>query len=90
LVNDESGDLLADSRNNLNRRKSYFYQLLTVHNVSDVRQIDIHTAEPRVHCPSHLEVEFAIAKLIMYKSRAEVIQAGGLIVSVIHKLINAV
>jgi hypothetical protein len=39
-----------------------------VHNVSDVRQIEIHTAEPLVLGPSHLEVEIAIAKLKKYKS----------------------
>jgi hypothetical protein len=41
---------------------------LNVHNVSDVRQIEIHTAEPLVPGPSHLEVEIAIAKLKKYKS----------------------
>jgi hypothetical protein len=42
-VKDENGDLLADSRNILNRWKNYFSQLLNVHNVSDVRQIEVHT-----------------------------------------------
>jgi hypothetical protein len=41
----------------------YFSQLLNVHRVSDVRQIEIHTAEPLVPDPSSLEVEIAIAKL---------------------------
>jgi hypothetical protein len=68
LVKDENGDLTADSNNNLNRWKSYFSQLLNVHNVNDVRQIEIHTAEPLVPGPSHLEVEIAIAKLKKYKS----------------------
>jgi hypothetical protein len=36
-----------------------------VHNVSDVRQIEVHTTEPD---PSRLEVEIAIAKLKKYKS----------------------
>jgi hypothetical protein len=36
---------------------------LNVHNVSDVRQIEVHTAEPLVPGPSRLEVEIAIAKL---------------------------
>jgi hypothetical protein len=35
---DENGDLLADSTTILNRWKSHFFQLLNVHNVSDVRQ----------------------------------------------------
>jgi hypothetical protein len=41
---------------------------LNVHNVSDVRQIEVHTAEPLVPGPSCLEVETAIAKLKKYKS----------------------
>jgi hypothetical protein len=45
LVNDENGDLLADSHNILNRGKNYFSQLLIVHRVCDVRQIEIHTVE---------------------------------------------
>jgi hypothetical protein len=43
LVMDENGDLLADS-NIIYRCKSYFSQLLNGRNVSDVRQIEIHTA----------------------------------------------
>jgi hypothetical protein len=54
LVKDENGDLLADSHNILNRWKNYFSQLLDVHNVSDVRQIEVHTAEPLVPGPSRL------------------------------------
>jgi hypothetical protein len=72
-------------------------QLLNVHNVSDVRQIDVHTAEPLVPSPSLLEVETAIAKLKKYKSLrsdqipTELIQVGGkILLSVIHKLINSV
>jgi hypothetical protein len=41
LVKDENGDLLADSNNILNRCNNYFSQLLNVHMVSDVRQIEI-------------------------------------------------
>jgi hypothetical protein len=54
---------------------------LNVHNVSDVRQIEVHTAGPLVHCPSRLEAEIPIAKLEKYKSPgseeipAELIQA---------------
>jgi hypothetical protein len=75
--------------------KNYFSQLLNVPNVSDVRQIEVHTAEPSVPGPSRLEVEIAIAKLTNYKSPgsdqipAELIQAGGkILLSAIHKLIN--
>jgi hypothetical protein len=48
LVKDENSDLLADSQNILNRWKKYFSQLLNVHDVSDVRQIEVHTAEKLV------------------------------------------
>jgi hypothetical protein len=47
----------------LNRWKNYFSQLLNVHNFSDVRQIEVHTAEPLVPGPSRLQVEIAAAKL---------------------------
>jgi hypothetical protein len=96
-VKDETGDMLVDSYNILSRWKNYFSQLLNVHNVSDVRQIEVHTAEPLVPGPSRLEVEIAIAKLKKYKSPgsdyipAELIQAGGeMLLSVIHKLINSI
>jgi hypothetical protein len=36
------------SHNVLNRWKNYFSQLLNIHRVSDVRQIEIYTAEPLV------------------------------------------
>jgi hypothetical protein len=54
-----------------------------VHNVSDVRQTEVHTAEPLVPGPSRLEDEIAISKLKKYKSPdsdqilEEIIQAGG-------------
>jgi hypothetical protein len=67
-LKDENGDLLADSHNMLNMWKTYLPQLLNVHNIGDVRQIKIHTAEPVVPGPSHLGVEIAVAKLIKYKS----------------------
>jgi hypothetical protein len=87
-VKDDNGNLLADSTNILNRWRNYFSQLLNVHNnVSDVRQIEVHTTE----------VEIAIGKFKKYTSPgsdeipAEVIQAGGeILLSVIHKLINSV
>jgi hypothetical protein len=68
-----------------------------VYNVSDVRQIEVHTAEPLVPGPSRLEDEIAVAKLKKYKSPgsdqilAELIQAGGkMLLSAIHTLINSV
>jgi hypothetical protein len=68
LVKDENGDLLGDSNNTVTRWKSYFSQLLNVHNVSDVRQIEIHTAETLIPDASHLDVEVAIVKLKEYNS----------------------
>jgi hypothetical protein len=56
-MNDENGVLLADSHNTLNRLKNYFYLLLNVHIVGDVRQIGVHTAEPLVPGPSRLGVD---------------------------------
>jgi hypothetical protein len=70
---------------------------LNVHNVSVLRQIEIHRAEPLVPGPSHLEFEISTAKLKKYKSPgsdqipAELYQAGGEpLVSVIHKLITSI
>jgi hypothetical protein len=97
LVKDENGDLLSDSHNILNRWKSYFSQLMNVHNVSHVKQIEVHVAEPLVHGSSHLEAEIAIAELKKYKSPGsdpipeKLIQAGGeILLSMIHKLFNSV
>jgi hypothetical protein len=96
-VKDEHGYLLADSHNVLNRWKNYYSQFLNVHNVSDVRQIEVHTAEPLVPGLSHLEIQIAISKLKKYKSPgsdqilAELIQRGGkILLSAIHKLIDSV
>jgi hypothetical protein len=62
----ENGDLLADSHI-LNWWKKYFSQLLNVHRVNDVRQLEIHTAQPLVPEPGPFEVETAVAKLKKYK-----------------------
>jgi hypothetical protein len=56
---------------------------LYVDRISEVRRIDVHTAEPLAPDPSTFEVKIAIAKFKKYKSpgsdqtRAELIQAGG-------------
>jgi hypothetical protein len=60
----ELGNLLADSHSILNRRKNYFYQPLTVH---DVKQTEIHTAKPLMPEPNPLEVETVIKKLKRHK-----------------------
>jgi dihydroorotase len=53
----------------LNRQKNFFNQVLNVHGVHDVRQMDIHTVEPLVPELSLVEVKIAIGKLRSYKSQ---------------------
>jgi hypothetical protein len=63
--------------------RNYFSQLLNAHGDNDVKQTEIHTAEPLVPEPSACEVEMAIEKLKRYKSPgtdqipAQLIKAGG-------------
>jgi hypothetical protein len=66
-VKDEKGDLVADSHSIMARWRNYFSQVLNVHEVSEVNQAEIHTAEPLVPEASALEVELAIENLISYK-----------------------
>jgi hypothetical protein len=51
IIKDENGNL-ADPWDVLNRWKNFFNQVLNVRGVLDVRQIDIHMAEPLVPEPS--------------------------------------
>ena len=55
--------MVADSHSIMARWRNYFSQILNVHGVSDVRQAEIHTAEPLVPELSALEVELAIEKI---------------------------
>jgi hypothetical protein len=48
IVCEDKGDLIADSHSILARWRNYFSQLLSIHEVSDVRQTELHTAEPLV------------------------------------------
>jgi hypothetical protein len=95
-VKDENGDLLADSHNILNRWRNYFSQLLNVQRVSDVRQMEVHRAEPLVPDSSPFEAETVIAKLKRYKLLgsdqilAELTQVGfKILLSKINELINS-
>jgi hypothetical protein len=97
IVKDENGNLLADPQNVLNRWKNLFNQVLNIHGVHDVRQMDIHTAEPLVPEPSLVKVEIAIGKLKSYKSpvtdqnQAEMIKAEGeTLCSEIHNFICSI
>jgi hypothetical protein len=97
VLKDEKGDLVADSHSTLARWRNYFFQLLNVHGVNDVRQTEIHTAEPLVPELSVSEFEMTIEKLKGHKSPgidqipAELIKAGGRTIrSEIHKFINSI
>ena len=96
-VKDEKGDLVADSNSIMAWWRNSFSQILNVHRISDVRQAEIHTAEPLLPEPSALEVELAIEKPKSHKSPgidqipAELIKAGGSTIRcAIHKLITAI
>ena len=95
IVKDEKGDLVADSLSIMTRWRNYFSQLLNVHGAKELRQAEIHTAEPLVPEPSDFEVELAIEKLKSHKSPgidqipAELIKAGGRTIRcAIHKLMS--
>ena len=60
--------MVADSHSILPRWRNHFYQLLNMHGVNDVRQTEIHTAEPLVPEPSTFEIELAIEKIKSHKS----------------------
>jgi hypothetical protein len=93
IIKYENGNLLADPQSVSNGWKNFFNQVLNIHGVDDVKQMDIHTAETLKPEPSPVEVENAIGKLKSYKSPgtnnipAELIKAGGeTLFSEIHKL----
>jgi len=94
IVKDDKGDLVTDSHNILASWRNHFSQLFNVYGVSDVRQTEVHTAEPLVPEPSTFEFEMFIEKLKRHKSPGidqipkELIKAGGRTIRfVIHKLI---
>ena len=61
ILKDQKSDLVTDSDNILAMWRNHFSQLLNIHRVNDVRQTEIHTAEPLVPEPSAFEVEMAMA-----------------------------
>ena len=75
--------MVADSLSILAMWRNYFSQLLNVHGVNDIRQIEIHTEEPLAPEPSAYEVELVIENLKSHKLPgtdqipAEFIKAGG-------------
>jgi hypothetical protein len=62
IVKDEKGDLDADSHSFLARWRNHFSQLLNAHGANDVRQTELHRAEPQVSQPGGFEIEVAIDK----------------------------
>jgi hypothetical protein len=60
LVEDENGVTLAYYHSILNRHKNYLWRLLNVYGANDVKQTEIHKAEPLVPEPSPFEFETAI------------------------------
>jgi len=68
IVQDEKGDLVADSCSILARWRNHFFQLLNIHGVNDIRQTEIHTGEPLVSEPSAFEFQLAIEKLRSHRS----------------------
>jgi len=94
IVTDEKGGFFTDCHSILARRSNHFSQLFHVHGVNDVRQAEIHTAEPLVPEPSAFDVEMAVEKLKRRRSPridqipAELIKAKGRTIhSEIHKLL---
>jgi hypothetical protein len=76
---------------------NYFCHLLSVHGIHNVRQTEMHTAEPLAIELSSFEVEIASEKLERYKSlfsdqiAAELIQAGHKTLHFeIHKCFNSI
>jgi hypothetical protein len=56
IVKDEKRDVVADCHSILTRSRNYFSQLLNVYGDNDVKETEIHTAEPLVPEPSTFEV----------------------------------
>ena len=63
MVKDEEGDLVTDSHHILVMWWNNFFQLFSVHRVSDLRQTEIHTAQSIVPELSAFEVEMATEKI---------------------------
>jgi hypothetical protein len=68
VVKDEKSDLVADCHSIVSRWRNFFFQLLNVHGVNDVKQTEIYTVEPLVPEPSDCKFEVAIEKLKSHKS----------------------
>ena len=88
--------MFTGSHSILARWRKHFSQILTVRGINDVRQTEIHAAEPLVPEPCALDVEMAIEKLKRHRSPRidqipiELIKAGGrTICCEVHELIKS-
>ena len=63
IVENDNGDLVADSHSILPRWRKHFSQLLNMNGVNDVRETELHTAESLVPEPSAFDLELAIEKI---------------------------
>jgi len=68
IIKDEKDDLVTDPHSFLARWRNHFSQLINAHGVSDVRQTEMHKAEPLVPDLCAPEIEMAIEKLKGHKS----------------------
>jgi hypothetical protein len=66
-VKDEKGDLVTDSHNVLARLMKHFFQLFHVHGFSNVKQTEVHSAEPLVPQLRAFEFVMAIEELKQHK-----------------------
>ena len=63
IVKDKKGDFIGDPLSIVARWKNHFSQLLNIPGAKDVRQTEIHTAEPLVPELGAFKLELAIDKL---------------------------
>jgi hypothetical protein len=63
IIKHQNVNPLAKSQNVLNRWKDFFNQVLNIHGVYDVRQMDIHTTEPLVPGPSLVDLKLLLESL---------------------------
>ena len=68
IVYDDKGDLVTDSHSVLVRWGTHFSQLLNIHEASNVRQTEVHKAQPLVPEPSAFKVEMTIENLKRHTS----------------------
>jgi len=68
IVKDKKGDLVTDCHSLVASWRNHFSQLLNVHGINEVRQINIHTTELLLPELSAFELKMAIEKLKVHKS----------------------